>query len=47
MSLEDSLMDGRFGGIDIAVLVVIMVLVLMARFGGLGGGWRPRGPFTR
>jgi uncharacterized protein YggT (Ycf19 family) len=40
-------MDGRFGGIDIAVLVVIMVLVLMARFSGLGGGWRPGGPFAR
>jgi hypothetical protein len=47
MSLEDSLMDGRFDGLDISMLVGILVLVLMARYGGLGGGWRPRGPFAR
>jgi hypothetical protein len=39
-------MDGRFSGLDISVLVLIMVLVLLARFGGMGG-WRPRGPFAR
>ena len=40
-------MNGRFGPLDISVLVLIMVLVLLARSGGLGGGWRPRGPFAR
>jgi hypothetical protein len=39
-------MDGRFSGLDISVLFVILVLVLMARSGGMGG-WRPRGPFAR
>jgi hypothetical protein len=40
-------MDGRFSGLDISVLVGILVLVLMARFGGLGGWRPPRGPFAR
>lgn len=39
-------MDGRFSGLDISVLLAILVLVLMARYGGMGG-WRPRGPFAR
>ena len=39
-------MDGRFDSIDISVLVFILVLVLAARAGGVGG-WRPRGPFAR
>ena len=40
-------MDGRFGGIDIAVLVAIMVIVLMARYGGWRGWRPPGGPFAR
>ena len=33
------------GSIDISVLVFIMVLGLMARFGGWRGWNSPRGPF--
>ena len=40
-------MDGRFSGLDISVLVLIMVLVLLARFGGMNGWRPPRGPFAR
>ena len=39
-------MTGRFGPIDISILVFILVLVLMARYGGWGRGrWPPSGPF--
>jgi hypothetical protein len=40
-------MDGRFGSIDITVLVAIMVIVLMARHGGWRGWRPPGGPFAR
>lgn len=32
-------MPQGFGAIDISVLVGIMVLVLIARYGGFGRGW--------
>jgi hypothetical protein len=31
----------HFDSIDVAVLIAIMVLGLLARFGGFGRGWRP------
>jgi hypothetical protein len=37
-------MNGHFDSLDISVLVLIMVLVLMARFSGWPGWRPPRGP---
>jgi hypothetical protein len=39
-------MNGRLDSVDISVLALIMVLILMARYGGWRGWWPPRGPFS-